>query len=266
MPDIERAIRERGGYVETLDGDDLLALVYELLDRLPLPVTCRHCGRTITYTEGGWIDPEATGDDSVWRWTCDEHDTFVADHEPTEATAAVKATRECDPHLARLRQLLVDYDAYEANRAELSEQESEGNYPRPNDWEGSDDTGCELADAFALAITDLFCTGTLDPDTGIRQHPGATCPIHDAETDAPALVISPRIFALLTRHGTAMADTALCAEHVHQLSSCHAARKAARQTTDWDGSQALTDCTGNEELRCLECGAAGPASDAVPSS
>lgn len=45
-------------------------------------VTCRHCGRTIEQVEGAWIDPEATGDDSVWRETCDEHDTFVADHEP----------------------------------------------------------------------------------------------------------------------------------------------------------------------------------------
>lgn len=44
---------------------------------------CRYCGRTIvndpTY---GWIDPEATGDDSVWRETCDEHDTFIAEHAP----------------------------------------------------------------------------------------------------------------------------------------------------------------------------------------
>lgn len=30
----------------------------------------------------GWIDPEATGDDSIWRETCDAHDTFVAEHEP----------------------------------------------------------------------------------------------------------------------------------------------------------------------------------------
>ena len=45
---------------------------------------CRHCGRSIALVDGRWIDPEATGDDSVWRETCDEHDTFTAEHEPKE--------------------------------------------------------------------------------------------------------------------------------------------------------------------------------------
>jgi hypothetical protein len=45
---------------------------------------CRHCGRPIEFSpEGIWIDPQATGDDSVWRETCDAHDTFTAEHEPT---------------------------------------------------------------------------------------------------------------------------------------------------------------------------------------
>lgn len=44
--------------------------------------TCRHCGRTIRWAFGVWVDPEATGDDSVWRETCDAHDTFQAEHEP----------------------------------------------------------------------------------------------------------------------------------------------------------------------------------------
>lgn len=45
--------------------------------------TCIHCGRTIIHDEtDGWVDPEATGDDIVWRETCDEHDTFQAEHEP----------------------------------------------------------------------------------------------------------------------------------------------------------------------------------------
>lgn len=57
--------------------------------------TCRHCGRRITNDDGlGWIDPEATGDDSIWRETCDAHDTFEAQHEPTltreEAIALLK--------------------------------------------------------------------------------------------------------------------------------------------------------------------------------
>jgi hypothetical protein len=45
--------------------------------------TCVYCGREIRHVGGLWIDPEATGDDSVWRETCDAHDTFVAEHSPT---------------------------------------------------------------------------------------------------------------------------------------------------------------------------------------
>lgn len=46
---------------------------------------CRHCGRPVVQdAEGRWIDPEATGDDSVWRETCDRHDTFTAEHERDE--------------------------------------------------------------------------------------------------------------------------------------------------------------------------------------
>lgn len=46
---------------------------------------CKHCARTIEQHEDGrWIDPEATGDDLVWRETCDAHDTFVAEHEPND--------------------------------------------------------------------------------------------------------------------------------------------------------------------------------------
>lgn len=45
--------------------------------------TCRHCQRRIIRDEDDrWIDPEASGDDSVWRETCDAHDTFEANHEP----------------------------------------------------------------------------------------------------------------------------------------------------------------------------------------
>jgi hypothetical protein len=45
-------------------------------------ITCRYCHRVITLVNGRWIDPEATGDDSVWRETCEEHDTFEAEHLP----------------------------------------------------------------------------------------------------------------------------------------------------------------------------------------
>jgi hypothetical protein len=44
--------------------------------------TCAHCGRTIVQDGDRWVDPEASGDDIVWRETCDQHDTFTAEHEP----------------------------------------------------------------------------------------------------------------------------------------------------------------------------------------
>lgn len=43
---------------------------------------CQHCGRDIALVNGQWMDPNATGDDVVWRETCDSHDTFTAEHEP----------------------------------------------------------------------------------------------------------------------------------------------------------------------------------------
>lgn len=42
---------------------------------------CMHCGRTVLLVSGVWMDPNATGDDSVWMETCDAHDTFTAEHE-----------------------------------------------------------------------------------------------------------------------------------------------------------------------------------------
>ena len=45
-------------------------------------VGCVHCLRRIVAVDGLWVDPEASGDDDVWREVCDSHDTFVADHEP----------------------------------------------------------------------------------------------------------------------------------------------------------------------------------------
>lgn len=47
--------------------------------------TCRHCKREITLVGLQWVDEDATGDDAVWRETCDEHDTVTAEHEPQEA-------------------------------------------------------------------------------------------------------------------------------------------------------------------------------------
>ena len=45
---------------------------------------CKHCQRIIVEREGEWIDPNASGDDRIWRYICDEHDTLQANHEPQE--------------------------------------------------------------------------------------------------------------------------------------------------------------------------------------
>ncbi len=48
-----------------------------------MTITCKHCKRRIELAEGRWVDPEATGDDSVWRETCDaNHEDRIAAHEP----------------------------------------------------------------------------------------------------------------------------------------------------------------------------------------
>lgn len=44
--------------------------------------TCQFCSRAIELEGGLWVDPKATGDDITWRETCDENDTFNAQHEP----------------------------------------------------------------------------------------------------------------------------------------------------------------------------------------
>lgn len=63
-------------YANPVDGDGLGG------DASQMSGTCRHCGRAIVHYSDGWGDPEARGEDSIWRLTCDAHDTFIADHEP----------------------------------------------------------------------------------------------------------------------------------------------------------------------------------------
>lgn len=46
---------------------------------------CQYCNRRIVRRNGAWIDPLATGDDSLWRHTCDSNDTFAAEHAPAAA-------------------------------------------------------------------------------------------------------------------------------------------------------------------------------------
>ena len=48
---------------------------------------CLHCERDITFdNDDGWVDPEATGDDSMWREVCAANDSFIAYHDPTPPT------------------------------------------------------------------------------------------------------------------------------------------------------------------------------------
>jgi hypothetical protein len=46
--------------------------------------SCHYCHRVIVEDDGRWVDLEASGDDSIWRETCDGHDTFTAEHEPED--------------------------------------------------------------------------------------------------------------------------------------------------------------------------------------
>jgi hypothetical protein len=49
--------------------------------------TCRRCYRAIVHEGERWIDPEAKGDDRIWRETCDSnHEDRIAAHEPKEIT------------------------------------------------------------------------------------------------------------------------------------------------------------------------------------
>ena len=71
--------------------------------------TCSHCGRAIVFEDGVWVDPLATGDDAVWRETCDAHDTFTAEHVPDPVAqlareiADLEARGSTDTFLAPMR-------------------------------------------------------------------------------------------------------------------------------------------------------------------
>lgn len=65
-----------------------------------------------------------------------------------------------------------------------------------------------------------------------------------------------RIFALLTTSGTAIPDTAICAEHKDSVTGQSIAiGNAGQWAADWDRNEELTDCTGNDQLHCQICGA-----------
>lgn len=68
-----------------IDGHGVAGLIFDAAfgNETGYPAeVCVHCDRIIVKENGLWVDPEATGDDSMWRETCDKHDTFSAEHEP----------------------------------------------------------------------------------------------------------------------------------------------------------------------------------------
>lgn len=67
---------------------------------------CSHCDRAIVRgSDGVWIDPDATGDDKMWRETCDSHDTFQAEHEPVSDECECNENYgPCEDHMNVLAQ------------------------------------------------------------------------------------------------------------------------------------------------------------------
>ena len=61
------------------------------------------------------------------------------------------------------------------------------------------------------------------------------------------------MFALLTDQGTAASETALCGIHVNDSTATTAALVEARE--DVPLPQDFNDCSGNDALRCIVCGA-----------
>lgn len=81
-PEIQRPAPEPGVYVA--ENPAFASRRDRVMAAAPARVAlhCRHCDRGIEMRGGSWVDPQATGDDHVWRETCDAHDTFEANHEP----------------------------------------------------------------------------------------------------------------------------------------------------------------------------------------
>ncbi len=45
---------------------------------------CVHCERIITATPTGWADMQATGDDKIWKYVCDNGEGIFFEHEAEE--------------------------------------------------------------------------------------------------------------------------------------------------------------------------------------
>lgn len=48
-------------------------------------MNCQHCQRRIIEREGEWLDPNASGDDRIWRYVCDGNiEEIYPYHQPEE--------------------------------------------------------------------------------------------------------------------------------------------------------------------------------------
>jgi hypothetical protein len=66
-----------------------------------------------------------------------------------------------------------------------------------------------------------------------------------------------KMFAMVTNQGTAMSETALCSEH-YVDPYIGFARTTGEGADDIGEDRTFHDCTDNDELACVECGASTP--------
>ena len=93
---------------------------------------CRHCGRTVSLIDGYWVDPEATGDDSIWYEVCDEnHEDRRAAHEPKPVPTVV---------------LTAYNDAGSEMSTETFTVEVDGQYFRYEEWSAGGNSGADWYD------------------------------------------------------------------------------------------------------------------------
>jgi hypothetical protein len=95
--------------------------------------TCLHCQRPITrQPDGSWVDPQAHGDDSIWRETCDSnHDSFRAEHEPHIGGDRERTSRPYRPDTEVPLHHLNSYHQAEMSRDEIDKyHEQTGTHTR----------------------------------------------------------------------------------------------------------------------------------------
>lgn len=130
--------------------------------------TCRHCQRTIRKSADGWIDPEATGDDRVWRETCDQNDEDrIAAHEPTSPWTLVWDAMDSpeqpltDEQRAVAERVMAHPDEQRCEREQFDSQGCVGEKPQMIGWYLTEDPETtadrDAFRAFAVNSTHAVC-------------------------------------------------------------------------------------------------------------